>query len=120
MTQIFATNSQNDIYIGMDGRLAIFNGLPAVLQACEHVAKAQLGEMVLATDLGMPTYQVLWNGSPNPAQYDAALRQAFLSVPDVIEVISLLSSQTKDVFNYTAIIRTTFGSGAISGGIVNG
>ena len=115
MTQIFAVNSKNDIYIGDDGQLAIVTGLQAVLQACEHVAKARLGEMVLAIDQGIPYFETVWNGVPNLPQFEIALRQAFLGVDGVTEVISLTTIQRADILSYTATIMTTFGGGTING-----
>ena len=115
MTQVFAVNSNNDLYIDKNGRLAIFKDLPAILQGCEHVAKALLGEMVLAIDQGIPYFQAVWDGIPNLQQFQTALRTAFLGVDGVVEVISLIVSQNADTLNYTAIIRTVFGGGSISG-----
>jgi hypothetical protein len=115
MTQLFATNDTNDMYIGKDGNLVIFRDLPAILQACEHVAKTILGEMILAIDQGIPYFQTVWNGSPNYQQFAAALRNAFLGVDGVVEVVSLIVSQTTEVVSYNAVIRTIFGGGAISG-----
>jgi hypothetical protein len=116
MTQIFATNEDNDIYIGKDGNLAIFRDLPAVLQACEHAAKAILGEMVLAVDQGIPYFETVWNGVPNYQQFSAALRAAFLGIDGVIEVVSLTISQNDDIVNYIAVIRTVYGNGEITNG----
>lgn len=115
MTRLFATNAQNDIYIDKNGNLAIFQDLLAVLQACEHAAKTLLGEMILATDQGIPYFQSVWNGVPSLQQFEAALRTAFLAVDEVVEVVSLFTLRDDDNLNYTAVIRTTFGGGSISG-----
>jgi hypothetical protein len=125
MTQMFATQTvantdpllayDNDLYIGPDGNLAIVYDLQAVLQACEHAAKAQLGEMFLATDQGIPNFQLIWVGVPNLIQWQAALRSAWLNIPDVVDIVSLIGDQVGDILTYTAIIRTSFGTGAISG-----
>jgi len=114
-SQTFAVNASNDLYIDGSGNLAIFYNRDAVLQNCEHVAKAQLGEMVLDTDQGIPYFQTVWNGVPNLPQFQAALRRAFLGVADVVEVVSLIVSQVDDGLGYTAIIRTIYGTGAING-----
>lgn len=116
MTQTFAVNSNNDLYIGKDGNLAIVSGLEAVLQNCEHAAKTTLGELVLQTNVGIPDFQVVWNGVPNIQQFDAALRQALLAVDGVVEVVSLITTRDADKLVYQATIRTIYGSGAISNG----
>jgi hypothetical protein len=85
------------------------------LQDCAQVAKLQLGEAVLNTNLGVPYFQTVWNGVPNIQQFTSSLRSAFLSVTGVVEVVSLITSQTDNVLSYTAVIRTIYGSGGISG-----
>lgn len=115
MTKTFAVNANNDIYIGDDGNLAIAIDLQAVLQACAQAAKTLLGEMVLNTDQGIPYFETVWNGVPQIQQFQAALRRAFLNVTGVVEVVSLITSQVDNTLQYTAVIRTVFGGGAISG-----
>ena len=120
MTRCFAVNENNDIYIGQDSNLAIVNGIEATEQACQHAAQAQLGEMVLAITQGMPTFQTIWNGTPNINQYEAVLRSTLLSVSGVNEVVSIVFNQTVDEISYTAVIRTIYGLGTVTGSIVNG
>lgn len=115
MTQTFSVNAQNDIYLNKAGNLSLSFGLEAVLQDCSQVAKVLLGEMVLNTNSGIPYFQTVWNGIPNIQQFTSALRSAFLGVPDVVEVVSLITSQTDNVLSYTAVIRTIYGSGGLSG-----
>lgn len=115
MPVMFAVDENDDLYIGPDGNLAIVTGIDAVLQNCSHAAKAQLGEMVLATDEGVPNFQLVWEGNPNIPQFEAVLRNIFLSLPDVVDVLQLdVASQNKTLF-YRAVILTTFGQGEISG-----
>ena len=129
MTQTLSSNinstipdvAPNDIYLDDDGNIAMAYDLQAVLQQCAQVARTLLGEMVFNTDLGVPYFQVLWVGTPNVPQFNAALRQSFLNVNGVLEVVSLITSQGGDnrdtnTLFYTAIIRTTFGTGTITNG----
>lgn len=107
----------NDLYIGSDGNLAMAIDVEAVLQDCAHVAKTILGEMVLQTDLGIPNFETVWQGVPNLPQYEVAVRSALLSVPGVIEIVAFNfnTEATIDNLGYTAVIRTIYGQGAISG-----
>ena len=114
MVTTFGTNDNNDIYIGGNGNLAVFSGLDAVMDACETASKAQLGEMVLATELGMPNFQTIWVGSPNYAIFQNYLRNTLLSVPGVLEVQSIELAVTDNILRYTAVIVTIFGSGVLS------
>lgn len=115
MTQTLAVDSNNDLYLGIDGNIVIVRNLEAVLQACEHAAKTVLGELVLATNQGVPYFQNVWSGIPNYQQFDAALRSAILDVADVLEVVSLLIAPEGDIVKYNAVIRTIYGGGTISG-----
>lgn len=115
MTRVFTVDENNDLLIASDGRLSISADLEAVLQACEQAAKAQLAEMVLAVDQGVPTFQTVWNGAPNVAQFEAYLRRQLQNVEGVREVSALEVSVSDNVLSYTATILTQFGQGAING-----
>lgn len=117
MTKTLGVNANNDIYLGADGNLVVLIGLPAVLQLCEHAVKAVLGEMVLATDQGVPYFQTVWVGVPNFQQFSAALSAAILGVQDVTNINSLVLTQTGNILNYVAEIATIYGVGGINGAI---
>lgn len=105
----------DDIYLNAQGNISISYDLEAVLEACAQAAQTVLGEIIYNTNQGIPFFQTIWNGVPNVNQYTAALRSAFLNVPNVVEVVSLMTTQINNEFQYTAVIRTSFGSGGISG-----
>ena len=116
--------SFNDMYLNNLGNIAMVSDLQAVLQECSQAALTLLGECVLDTNIGIPYQQVLWVGVPNINQFLGALRQAFLKINEVVEVVSLMAvqtnepnstSQSADLLTYTAVIRTIYGTGAING-----
>lgn len=115
MTKTLAVDSNNDIYLGADGGLAIAVDLQATLQAAQQAAQTQLGEMEYAVDEGLPNFQVVWNGTPNISQFDAALRQALLGVAHVTGVQDLAIARADNKLSYTATIITDYGQGAING-----
>lgn len=115
MPLTLAVNENNDIYLDANGNLALATGIDAVLILCARAAKAQLGEMVLNTDQGMPNFQTIWNGSPNVAQFEAALRRTLLQVVDVLGVTGIDVALTNNVLRYTATIITAYGEGVING-----
>lgn len=115
MTQSFALNNRNDLFIGADGRLAIATGLEAVLFACQNAVQALLGEMPFDVDRGMPNFETIWNGSPNLAQFEAAARAMILSVDGVVAVQSFTVGIVGDVVQYAAVIETRFGTDTING-----
>lgn len=105
----------DDIYLNSKGNISISYDIEAVLQACAQAAQTVIGEIIFNVNQGIPFFQTIWNGIPNTQQYTAALRVAFLNVPNVVEVVSLFTTQINNEFQYSAVIRTTFGSGGISG-----
>lgn len=120
MTQTFAINSNNDIYLGADGNLAIVNGQIGVEQACQTASQAQLGEMVLAITSGIPNFQTVWNGSPNLSIFENYLRDTLLTVPGVLSVVSLTTSVVDKALKYVAKISSIYGLLEINGAIPTG
>lgn len=115
MTTTLAVNENNDLFIGVEGSLALRTGLPGVMQAAEHAAKTQLGEMIYAVDEGLPNFATVWNGSPNTAQFEAFLRRALMSVEGVVEVSQLTITLAGQVLQYRATIKTIYGTGVLNG-----
>lgn len=117
-----ATNlgAYNDLYLDSFGNIATSYDLEAIVEQCAQATKTQLGEMVLNTNIGIPYANTLWVGVPNTQQFNAAITNALLSVNGVLEVVSLITSQTGNTYNYTAIIRTIYGTGVLNGNPSNG
>lgn len=114
MTTTFAVTQDNDLFIGSDGNLSIATGIRAVLFAAQQAAQTQLGEMLFAVDQGIPNFQTVWNGAPNVAPFEAALRRTLLAVPGVNGVLALTVVVAENKLTYQATIQTIFGTGAIN------
>ena len=115
MTQTIATNSNNDIYLDASGNLAIFSGQLAVEQACATASKLQLAEAIYQTNLGIPNFESVWNGTPNLAIFESYLRQTLMNVEGVVAVTSLNVSVSKNVLSYQAQIESVYGSLYLNG-----
>lgn len=115
MSLTLAVNARNDLFVGTDGNLARYSDLPAIMQAAAQAAKTQLGEMIYATDEGLPNFDVIWSGAPNLAQYDAALRVAILAVDGVQQILSLVVTRAGEAVTYTASIQTVYGTAILNG-----
>jgi hypothetical protein len=113
----FAVNENNDIYLDEVGNIAFAYDLEAIKQQCQQAAQTLLGEMIYNVNDGIPYFQTIWVGVPNVAQFTAALRRAFLAVGGVLEIITLITSQSNDTLSYTATIRTIYGNGGFIGTI---
>lgn len=116
MSIIWAVGPTNAPYIDPNGRIAIKRDLDAVAQACEHAMKAQLGEMVLQTNQGVPYFQTVWS-QPMLAQFEAAARRTLLSVANVTEVAAFTVNASAGTLSYTAFIVTTYGRATINGNV---
>lgn len=115
MTQTLGTDSNNDLYLGEGKNIAVLSGLPAIIAACETASKAQLGEMVLADQSGIPNFQTVWIGSPNYALFTSYLQRTLLSVEGVVDVTGIELNNRNNILSYTATIKTAFGSVNLNG-----
>lgn len=115
MTKTFATDRNNDLFIGEDGSLAILSAREAVMNGCERIAYTMLGELQFEQERGMPNFQVVWVGAPNINQFEASLVPLLEAVPDVVRVQSLETSVQNNVLTYTATIQTIYGTGILNG-----
>lgn len=115
MSRSFATNDNNDIFIGTDDNLAIATGIEAVKFAAANAAKAQLGEMIYAVNRGVATFETIWTNSVNIAQFEASVRSAILGVEGVTGIQSFDMQVLNNSMNYQAVIVTIYGIGEIDG-----
>lgn len=114
MTQSFATNDQNDIFLGPDGNIAVATGIEAVLYACQNAAKAQLHEMIYAFNRGVANFLPIRTNSVNVAQFEASVRAAIRGVPGVTGIKSFQTAVVNRAMNYRAVIVTIYGQGDIN------
>lgn len=115
MTQTLGIDKSNDLYLGPDGNIALLSGIDAVMNACQTAAQAQLGEMILALDKGVPNLQTIWQSSRNVAQFEAYLRATISSVDGVKKINELTVTLDADVIKYAAVIETVYGVGQLNG-----
>lgn len=109
-----ATNDNNDLFLGPDGNIVVASNIDAVLQACATATKAQLGEMVLNIDQGIPNFQTIWKNAVNVPQFEAYLRQTLEGVQGVTEVRQLTVTAQNNVVTYSATIVTIYGEGVLT------
>lgn len=110
-----AVDEKNDMYIGENGNLALNSGIDAIMQACANAVKAQLGEMILETNRGIPNFQTVWNGAPNIAQFEAFLRRTILEVEGVTNILNLTTRVNNGTLFYEVDIQTIYGSEVLNG-----
>lgn len=111
----FAVNSENDLYLGPDGNIALTTEANALAQLSAQTIKALRGEMVFDTRRGMPNMTTVWAGNANGPQYEAAARRALLALPGVRSIVSLTSERIGETFRYVAELRTIYGPVIVNG-----
>lgn len=119
MPTILATNDDNDLFLDENGVIVLYHELAATMQACEHAVKAQFGEMVLAIDQGIPYLTTVWGGVQNYQLFEADVRAAILAVDGVSEILAFALNQSGDQLNFSATIKTIYGTSNISESIIN-
>lgn len=112
-----ATNENNDIYRGHDGNLVLFDGLKAVIQTCEHVARTRLNELPYAQSRGVPFIDVALGVTPDVSLYDMYLRKVYITVPGVQGIGAINFWLDGDQMKYTAEIKTVYGVEGASGSL---
>lgn len=115
MTQCFLINDNNDIYLNSTGKIAIGVDIYALNSACKTAAQAQQGEMPLAQEQGIPNFDVTWTGGPRIALFELFLREAIEDVEGVIKISDLSTNVSNNVLEYSAEIKTEYGSTSVQG-----
>lgn len=100
----------NDIYLDSGGNIAMSTGAQGVEAVCRNHAQTILGEMMHATDIGVPYFF----GSASLVQIRASLRRRLLQVDGVTAIDRLDVLVDGDAIKYTADIRTIYGGLSIS------
>ena len=113
--RVLAIDGNSDLCLGPDGHLAMRFGLDALTQRCEQVMRARLDEMVFHAGRGLPYFETLWNGAPNPRLFEDAARRALEGVDGVLAVESFELDADGGAVKYRAGIRTIYGEGVIGG-----
>lgn len=112
-----AVNSNNDIYIGTDGNLAIVDRLESVKQRCEQAARILKGELPYKQSKGIPFFETPFGDSSNLGLYETYLRQQYLAVEDVTGVKYIRFKIDGNNLQYEAGILSTYGEATISGNL---
>lgn len=109
-----AVNASRDIYT-QNGLLVIAENAEGLAQKCTQIMSTLRGELQYDQLRGIPYQQVLWSGSPNVLAFEAAAREAIMSLAGVTGVDSFAVQLSDNVLNYQANINTIFGRQVISG-----
>jgi hypothetical protein len=107
MVQTFAENANNDLTRDSNGNIALLSGVAAIEQLCVDIMETQLGEMPLATTMGVPTKATIWDYW-KPDQFEVVARAALLSVEGVTGVTQFNLTRSQGVATYIATVTTIY------------
>lgn len=110
----FASSRSNDLVIGADGNLSIVDNALAVEVVTRSHMQTRRGEMIYAIQQGIPFDPVVFSGTPNLAQFEAASRARIMEVTGVREIRSFSATMVGDTLSYVAVIVTEFGEVTIN------
>ena len=109
MSQSFAVDNSNDLFLGPSGNLELSTDIESVLNVCKNAVQTILGEMKYQTNVGMPNFETIWKSQPNIKQFRAALISTLKFVENVIGVGEPIIIVENNVLNYSITISTSFG-----------
>lgn len=115
MIKTITTDSNNDLLVTNNKSISMSSDLDAISLICEHTVKTMLGELILQGDIGIPNFQLIWNGSPNIPQAENAIREAIMGIDGVISVPSLSAFVENNTLVYNATIQTIYGEASLVG-----
>jgi copper chaperone CopZ len=108
-----AVGSTFDIYLDVNGNLAMLTGVDACEQDCQSAMQTMLREMPLDYTNGVPYFDTVFR-QVNLNGFVSAGRQQLLNVPGVTEVKSFTASIANNVLTYSAQIATVYSPNAIT------
>lgn len=109
MTRTFLATEKNDLARDMAGNLALMMGPEGIAQTARQAMQTRRSEMIYDLPDGIPFDIIVWSGSANLAQFEAAARRRLRQVDGVREIISFEASQFNDVLQYVAVLQTDQG-----------
>lgn len=114
MRTFLATNL-NDFGLNFAGNLEIISGQEAIAQVARQAMQTRRQEMIYDVPEGIPFDLVVWEGTPNLAQFEAAARRRLRSVAGIRDIISFEASLVGDTLQYVAVLQTDSGEVTING-----
>jgi hypothetical protein len=96
----------NDIFL-TSNQLTMATGVQAISDVAKAKLEAQLREMVLQWDQGMPTFDTVFQGN-NLQQYVAVGIERLSQISGVTQVVSFNANFVSGQMVYTAVIQTVY------------
>ena len=115
MTRTFLATESNDLGRDHAGNLAILRGAAGITQVARQAMQTRRSEMLYDQPDGIPFDILVWEGSANIAQFEAAGRRRLRQVDGVRDIISFEATMAGDTLKYVAVIQTDLGEVSVTG-----
>lgn len=112
-----AENENNDMFLGPDGNIVMYDGIQAVAQLCKAAAETLLGEMIFDTATGIPYFEEVFTGVVNFSRFEASLRTNLSAIDGVMAIENIELNLNSGIFSYSVVIVTIYGFTQITGDI---
>lgn len=109
-----AADENGDIYLPDGANVALVTGQDAVIQNVSMATKKILGENPFNSTEGIDYFGTVFNPQPDYDQFRFQLTQAALSVPDVVEVVSVSMSRNESSVEYVMQINSIYGPATVT------
>lgn len=113
----FKRDPETRDFVVSGGKFVVVYDIDVVLQNCDHVMRQQLGELQYSQSTGIEYFDNVFTGTPNYQQFKYQAITQLEAVPGVVSVESFDYSVSGSVLSYTAVIKTEYGVGSISGNV---
>ena len=111
----FLATDKNDLALNMAGNLEIITTAEGVAQVARQAMQTRRAEMIYDVPEGIPFDLIVWDGTPNLAQFEAAARRRLRQVAGVRDILSFEATMVGDTLQYVANLQTDEGEVTING-----
>lgn len=108
------TNDTNSIYADQTGSLVVLSGAVALAQTLGQISRTRRGEMVFATDKGIPYWDTVFQ-TKDILMFEAAMRAEFMKHPEVNRINSFVVTISGEELAYVSEIDTIYGVVKVNG-----
>lgn len=112
-----AVNDVGDLYLVDGSNFGFLSGVAAIIQDIGQATKKVRGENQFNVAEGIDYFGVVFSPTPDYDSFRAQLIEAALSVPDTVDVTSVVMERDGDNLNYEMTVTTIYGSAEVNGAI---
>ena len=113
--QTISINSNNDIYLGTNGNLAITQDINALADISKNKVLQNYGEALYNTLQGIPYFETMFTDNPKIDLFQAAVIETLENTDNIQRISNFDYTQENGVYSYSLIEHTTFGDITLNG-----